>query len=1157
MWRFLVIWVGIFCVGLGNTALAQVRSNLKQIRMPIDTVPQKIDSLSIVPGSFFIDGIPDSVYTVDYFNAVIQFKQSRTGDSATLRYRTFPSLLTQPAYRYRFDSIVDFFKAAPVRPTDRNGSRNSDRFIDFGNLNYTGSFGRSLSFGNNQDAVVNSLFNLQLNGMLGDSIEVAAAITDNNIPILPDGTTQQLNEFDRIWLQFKKRPWELNIGDIDIRQQPSYFMSYFKRQQGIAFQTDMQVSKQISNKMLVSGAIAKGKFTRNVFNGQEANQGPYRLQGANNAFFFIVLPGTERVFVDGIMQQRGEDQDYIINYNTAEITFTPKQLINKDKRIQVEFEYADRNYLNSLLFVGNEMKIGSKVDVNLALYANTDAKNSTININLDPMQKQFLSEIGDSIDRAFYPSAVLDTFDINKILYVRKDTLINGMPLTMYVYSAIPASEMFSLSFAQVGAGRGNYVPLFDATNGRAFRFVAPVNGIPQGDFEPVQLLVTPKQQQLGTALIRYRLSEKTTLLAEGAISRWDVNRFSSLDKGNDIGTGLKVLATDMRGMKIAGKALQIESSLGYEYVSEKYRPLERLRNVEFYRDWGLPFETAAANEQLPSLQFQMADSGRQKLKYTYNGYIRSDGYKGGRHEITHQIQYRGWQLNDVFLVTAIDGQDFDGYFLRPQVSFQKTFEKWNNYSFQFSYNLEHNELKQSVEDTLLPVSFSFRDWNATIRSNPEKANRWSLNWFNRANQLPNAGGFLPQDENNTFTLNWDLLKNKRHQWRMVATYRDLKVKTQLPTTLQPEQSLLGRAQYQMNILKGALTANVLYELGGGQEQRRDFRYFEVPAGRGEFQWIDYNNDGVPQLNEFEVSPFPDQAKYIRLFTPTNDFIRAAYNTFNYSINFTPRLLWRNSKIPFQKFLSKWSAQSALQTNRKQQNNGGFQFNPFQGDIADTSLIALTVNMANTLSFNRYSTSWGVDLTQVRNLSRSLLTYGFETREVKDYGIRLRKNFGKKYTTELSTRTGTNELITPNPKFDNRNYNIQSYTVEPKLTYTNGTVFRSVLGYKYDRKNADTQPNKQNATINSFSIESKFNVVQRSVLTGKFTYSQIAFNGPTNSTVAFIMLDALQPGRNLLWNFEFTRRLANSFEVSFNYEGRAAGSSRTVHIGRASLRAIL
>src|SRR4030095_10728531 len=139
-----------------------------------------------------------------------------------------------------YDSMMSNFIGQPFTPNYGTDPR-TESFFNFGNINYTGSFGRGIAFGNSQDAVVTSNLNLQLNGFLADSIEIVAAITDNNIPIQPDGTTQQLNEFDRIFLQFRKKTWQLSLGDIDLRQNQQYFLSFYKRLQGISFETQSQL----------------------------------------------------------------------------------------------------------------------------------------------------------------------------------------------------------------------------------------------------------------------------------------------------------------------------------------------------------------------------------------------------------------------------------------------------------------------------------------------------------------------------------------------------------------------------------------------------------------------------------------------------------------------------------------------------------------------------------------------------------------------------------------------------------------------------------------------------------------------------------------------------------------------------------------------------
>ena len=124
------------------------------------------------------------------------------------------------------------------------------------------------------------------------------------------------------------------------------------------------------------------------------------------------------------------------------------------------------------------------------------------------------------------------------------------------------------------------------------------------------------------------------------------------------------------------------------------------------------------------------------------------------------------------------------------------------------------------------------------------------------------------------------------------------------------------------------------------------------------------------------------------------------------------------------------------------------------------------------------------------------------------------------------------------------------------MVFIQGTKFRLATSYKFDNKKNNALYGGERSTSNSINVETKYNVLSNSSITGKFTFSNIDYAAPANTTVSYIMLDGLLPGSNYLWSIDLTKRLLNHLELNFTYEGRKPGDARTVHIGRAAIRAL-
>jgi hypothetical protein len=1141
------------------TATYKPASNLHKKLIPVSSQPFKIDSLSLVPNTVRLVGIPDSAYRIDYVKSQITWNRRPNLDSVYIIYRVFPYQLNDVVKRLDYEKVMDKFTMQPS--LYNNGKNSADAFFNFGNIVYNGSFGRAISFGNSQDAVVTSNLNLQISGYLADSVEIAAAITDNNIPIQPDGTTAELNDFDKIFLQFKKKNWALSMGDIDLRQNENYFLNFYKRLRGGSFETTTKFSNGMTNKTLFSGAVAKGKFTRNVFQGQEGNQGPYRLTGANNELYFIVLAGTEKVYIDGDLLQRGEDQDYVINYNTAEITFTQKRMITKDSRIQIEFEYSDQYFLNVNLYLFDEAQLSQKLKLRFAVFSNSDARNSPISQSLDADQKKFLNGLGDSINKAYYPSAPIDTGS-NNLLYRKIDTVYqaaNGLYThdSIYVFSADHTHTLYNLAFADVGIGNADYIPDLNGANGSTYKWVAPVNGVRQGQYAAAQFLVTPKTQQVITLGADYAIDKRTMMTTEIARSRYDINTLSTIDKNNDVGSAIKWSLRNTHPFAGSAKGLELASLVSYEYVDARFQPLERLRPVEFLRDWGLPLQLPQANETFYNAGFKLKDKKNNDIHYELSGYDRGSSFTGIRNIIGHSTDLGGWKFNDQLSLTLGNGDTSRGYFFRPTFDVSKTLKSLGNYTLGLNYSVEHNEQRNRMTDTVSADSYSFSIAQAYLKSPEKNKNHWGATYFLREDAYPYGKELAKANRSQNINVFADLLKNRHEQFRVNVTYRDLQVINPAITTQQADKSLLGRAEYLVNEWKGMLMGNALYEAGSGQEQKRAYSYVEVPAGTGVYAWIDLNGDGIQQLNEFVIAEFPDQAKFIRVFTPTNDYIKANYNTFNYSFTFNPRAYIGNKAKGFRKVISNLFLQSSLQLNQKVQAIGFIQLNPFKAPLNDTSLITRSSILVNSFSYNKADPKWGFDVSNNRNISKALLTYGYQTQSLNEWNLRTRWNISKSFLLNALFKTGTNQLFTDSKNFDNSNYDIYQYSVEPDLSYTRKANLRITVGYKYNNKKNDPADGGDKYASSSINLDSKYNLVQTTSLQAKFTYSNIQYTGNTTSTVSYIMLDGLLPGNNYLWNLNLTKKLGNNLELTIEYDGRKPGEGPAIHTGRASLRAIL
>ena len=1115
----------------------------------------ELDSLSVFPNSIQLNYPADSSVSIDYdinTNKAI-LKTAKRIDSIHVCYSVLPYRLNRPYYKRdlsRYDSNAVYKEDYSYR---RYVPDKKEELFASPGINKTGNISRGISFGNNQNVFVNSVLNLQLEGRLTDDVSITAVISDQNIPFQPDGNTQQLQEFDKVYVQLKSKRANLIAGDLVMKNRNSNFMRYYRNVQGAQAEYYGQGKDSSIRSVTTAGiAISKGKFNSLQFGSglpdslTEGVQGPYRLRGPNGERFIIVLANSEKVYLDGRLLKRGWDFDYVINYNQAEITFTNNVLITKFSRVRVDFEYSDKNYSRTIMNFSHYQDY-KKVHAFISYYQEKDNPNNPLLYTLSEQDKQYLSEIGDTLSKAVI-SGVVDSgaYTANKILY--KKIIVGGE--AVFVFSTSPDSAFFDVRFSQVDQGKGRYIldPL--PINGKIYKYV----GLPNGNYEPVQLIATPKRKQMIAMGGSVDISATDLVFAETAFTVNDINLYSPYDSEDDKGFAYKVgYANKGRRVSFLQK-YKWASGIDFEFNNKNFVPMDRFRTTDFERDWSEDVNVIADNNIL-NISTGFIKNEFNKVTYLYTRREKPGDVNGNQQTLNLNQKVGKFQ----FLGT--------GFLMDNKRATQRS--DWQRYSTNLYYNtryfvpgvmfnMEHNLVSDSIGNIIRSTMY-YDEQKVYIRNNDSIRFKYFIDYAVRADKEVYSGRMEDNSRAQTTNMGLGGRLGKNHTVNGSFTYRyqDNDVG---PTKLQNEETVMGRAEWNTDLLKRHVRSELLMSSATGRELKRQFVYVAVAAGMGTHVWKDFNNDGIQQLNEFVEKILDDpNGEYIKTYTPTDQYIKAYTNTFNYRLDASAPRNWRGSPSKVKVFLSRFSNVSSWTVNKKILDKSILsRFIPFYTKIADTNLLSYQNNIRSTFFYNRTSPAYGVEFNYSNTEAKNYLSQGFDTKRNNDIGLNTRVNIKRYFNLKIG---GTHLLrVSTSTYLPDRNYDVEGWKAAPSLSIQPKNTLRFTANFAYTTKrNMLAGSAGETANLYETGLEVKVNKLSRRTITGTVKFINIAADMKTssaNSPVAYEMFEALQIGKNFTWSAVWQEKLVNGLQLSFNYEGRKTGDNKVVHIGRMQVSAL-
>jgi hypothetical protein len=1067
---------------------------------------------------------PPDAYFIDYINGELRFENSVPKDTEIhLIYKIFPYPLKKSYFNREILHRV--FGAQTVQ-ADVNAKPTQTESEDYASqLSKSGSITRGVTMGSNRGLKVNSALNINVSGKVGDNVEVVAALTDQSTPIQPEGTTQNLQEIDKVFIQIKSPSYAATMGDFQIDYSETELSRYNRKLQGVMGEAKY---KTISTK--VSAAVSRGKYFSMQLMGQEGNQGPFQLKGDRGQIDIIILAGTERVYVDGETMVRGETNDYTIDYSASQITFTRRRLITSDSRIMVDFQYSDEQYRRNLSSAAVDADLwNNKFKIGALLIHEADDKENPLDFTLTDEYRQILQNAGDQQINA----------NVNGAKYVGPQNGRYQLIDSVFVYAGEKLGD-YTVSFSDVGANSGDY----EYKGNAVFEFV----GKNKGRYAPVILLPLPKSHTMMNLSLSVSPFSFLNFKSETAVSQFDNNSFSNIDDQNDRGFGQNyLLSFQPQKINLFHKNLgRFFLSGHYKNINTQFVDIDRTTEVEYNRRWDLP-ESTSRQEIVKELSSRYEPTPGVSFGGEWGSIYKGDTFNSRRWQFDHAFSLK--KLPKVnYRIERIQHDDLSllqtGDWLRQRGDVQ-----WKLWKISPLFRYEGETKKENWSDSLF-TGFRFNDLSGGLSFEPFSQITISGQVSQRKDQ-DYSGHDKFTDKSSANTQNVQLNFQRLKFWTTTIDFTHRK-KTYANSTLEDSRTDLAEIRMQLTPWKRAVSADLNYQISNTATARKERVYIQVPEGEGTYRFDD-------QLNEYVYDPLGDHI--LRILT-TDQLIPTAELKTSSRLRFEPAKLWeskttKNDSLPlWVRALKNISSETYTQIEERTQRK----------EIKDIYLLRLSKfrspaeTIYGSLQFRQdlFLFEHNRDFSlRLRYLSRDELNNqyleGGENRHEREYGARATNRFTDKFSSQTELVKKQTERTFDYQGRQNRDIYATQLNMDVSVIPTTAFKFALEGRLSWEEDRVYTVP----TAVRSYALIPRvtYSIKTRGRLMGEFEWSNVKAT-PADRILPYEMANGRSIGRSVRWDIRFDYRISDVMQATFSYSGRNEPERHgVIHTGRAQVTA--